>query len=349
MGPRVVIANVAVLAIYALGRGSFVLNSPAYMASNGMPTALRAAGLMAPIVTVVSAVVFAIAASARLRATLALFGVLWFAILVSSGTRVAVLMALAWGLVLGWVLRRRPIVGVTVAIALLAVALYAFQVTLTARSGSPGGLANLPALTGDTSPDLPVAVRGLLTSFFAFVPIVGLSVIHAPEPSVILALANPLPVAALPLDASSFERLWPLEWVPMAFLGAVLGSFGVLGSVLFYGTASFCVGISLRGWGAGQLQTWLAAVSVSLYGLLVLFSIQYSTRVNVRILGLLIIVMLLSLFLSARRSSPPPTEPVVPGRLSPSRHVAGDRAGSGGSGRLSAAATQAPAPAAGRG
>lgn len=242
-------ATTGLLLAWLGGQGPSVLERDQYLAADGVDALLRTTSYFGPMMGMTA---FGIAVLARRCPFLfahIVVAVAWWALLASTGTRLAAAFPLVVTVLIVLSLKSTRTLGLLViklagVFATCYLALATFQITQVVRA-SPHGLTNLARLSEHESMpsmfDLESWVdsfQGVISSITAAIPIISESAAHPPPLSVIIINANPLPTGIVASDAFNSERLWPYVWVPLAFLGELHGLFGPAGpAVLLFAIA----------------------------------------------------------------------------------------------------------------
>jgi len=296
------VAMVVTYGVWLLGQGPSVLNRVEYLQTDGEPTLLRA--------TYPAGVVLALAAlwlasndrSTIVRWATYAMAVVWFVSLSSVGTRTAVAFPLLFAVIMirKGTARNRLNAGALIIGCVAAVAVViTFGVTQDARQYPHGLLNYWSLLTGVLDGNaLTTTLQRLTSSIFAAHPIIERSALTQVDPSFLIANANPIPGTAQPPE---LERLWPYEWVPLAFVGTWYSALGTLAQVFLFGSMAYSCGITMHNLRLGRLQA-ASILPVGLAVLMALLSIQYPSRMVFRIFSIAVMLAVLSYLVRSRRS-----------------------------------------------
>ncbi len=293
--------------LWCIGEGPSLLRREIYLATDGNEFVLRLTWPASLIVALVVLVVGYVSTSMTVRVAALGMSLIWYLSLLSVGTR----MSCTFPLILGVLVLYRALAparyglsrirpgGVLGAALLLVLAVASFGVIRTARV-NPHGLLNLTSLfteVAQSQDGLSEPLKQLVSSIAASYPIVEQSMNMHVDSSILFGNANPLPGTANPAD---LERLWPYEWVPLAFVGTWYAATGPIGQIALFG---------LMAWIPGQLFANLkrgrwgsaAYMAVGFAILLGILSIQYSSRMPWRILSVVVVLMVIAYLVREHR------------------------------------------------
>ena len=288
------IGIVVVLLAY-VGEGPSIFLRNSYLQSNGSVTLQRAvaAATLGTVWLLVDASINSKQLRARVSARLLL--ILFFALYLGKGSRVAVVMIVLVMFQLsskkGIGLGRRFLY---IACGLLFSAI-TFSMTLLARE-HPHGILRVPqlfyaALSDFSSNAFPVLEK-MVASAVSWVNVIPLSVGTATN-RLIWGNLNPLVGAGndpYSFSSGGLERLFPYTWVPLSSAGQIYGLVGGFGIVLIIGFLTALWGFSSKRVGAGGL---LQVFINGTFMLQILLFLQYSTRLWFRVVWLLMALIVL--------------------------------------------------------
>jgi iron complex transport system permease protein len=297
-----IVLSAALFVAWLLGQGPSIWARDTYLAADGIGALLTATTVPAPLIGATAlAISLILPASRETRALSVALGVVWWICTLAVGTRLAIAfpLAVAAALVAKRLRVRRSRLRLFGDLALAYLTLYliifSFSVTLEVRH-IPHGLSYLPELfASDTRPG-PFALLSwgpmillMVSSVTSGFVITDYSVLHPPPAKILWLNANPLPGSIAGIDAFSYERMWPLDWVPLSMAGEWYGIYGAVGQLLLYGVTAFA-GAWAVDYFNSRKQRFFAALVMVLTIANVTISVQYPSRWFWRLLSLVVLL-----------------------------------------------------------
>jgi hypothetical protein len=289
-----------------LGLGRAVLMNEGYLTFSGSQTLLRAANALLPASLV--SLGFAISKSKYKRVNLWLFLTI-FLVQAGRGSRIVLIMPLVITVILLKKVRSTLLkIGVLVLTVFLSLVL--IEISFSARNSS-SGLLGLPEEIMRASEKSLIlsnfipSVGRLLASLTSWAPTV-ISSIPETSKSVILRNLNPLIGSgsdALSYSSDGLERLYPYVWVPLSSLGQIYGAFGGIALILIMFLITTVAALSLQPGTRRDSLTVFSLLSLSTYMFQFPLFFQYSSRIWLRVLWLLVLFTVLHMFFRIRIGS----------------------------------------------
>jgi len=286
-----------------LGLGKSVLLNQGYLEFSGSQTLLRAANAILPAALI--SLGCSVRESRHSRLNVALLCLL-FLIQAGRGSRVILILPIV--LIVVFIDTAR---GITRKIILTLVfgfsELILMSLTFIARD-SVGGILNLPrliymgfinSLGGD---GLYRSFGRMCASLTSWAPTLIASIDQA-SGHVILANLNPLIGSgsdAFAYSSQGIERLFPYTWVPLSSMGQIYGAFGGLILVLTFFIVSSIAALSLLQRNEQNTLSVFSLLSVATYLVQFPLLFQYSSRIWLRVLWLMLVFSTLHLISLAR-------------------------------------------------
>ena len=273
--------SVLALAIWIGGQGPSILARMEYTKTDGIDAFVRI-GEVLVLPGFALAVLSLFVAHRKLQrvAAVTLAGT-WILLLTAKGTRSAGLMLLLVAVLILFRGNRRLSIRLLLAGGFIFLSLISYNVAQVART-EPHGALNLIAMMGSPAMVWPVgsgftqALQGALGSFALTIPQQIVSYQQGPRlTSSILAGLSPVP-AAVGTDVDP-ERYFPYSWIPLSFIGEVVGALGVGASMALFATGPLLAGLALMLPRSSKTRT-LGLGIVSLFVLQFVFAIQYASR-----------------------------------------------------------------------
>jgi hypothetical protein len=309
--------SAALLLLWAIGQGTSLLARDQYLRTDGVDFVLKAVNLLGPLGGICAFFVSILAGSKRVRVASVTLAAAWWCATLSVGTRLAVAFTLiaVVMLVTRFLGRRTPLPALQAILGIPVLAYFAlvtFTVSSVVRS-APHGLLRLPTILSDRNVpslfDLSTWIRpikGLVSSITAAVPLTEQSAIHAPSGGLLLNNLNPLPAAALNVDAYSFERFWPYFWVPLSFLGEWYGAFGPFAAIAIFAMISISAGIGCAWLQRKNLNIGVVLILVITVAMAFVV-VQYPSRSSGRVISFVVLLPpILGVLSAAQRLLPGP-------------------------------------------
>ena len=286
-----------------LGLGKSVLLNQGYLEFSGSQTLLRAANAILPAALI--SLGCSIRESRHSRLNVALLCLL-FLIQAGRGSRVILILPIVLIVVfidtaLG--ITRKIILGLVFGFSELIL----MSLTFIARD-SVGGVLNLPRLIylgfintlgGD---GLYTSFGRMCASLTSWAPTLIASIDQA-SGHVILANLNPLIGSgsdAFAYSSQGIERLFPYTWVPLSSMGQIYGAFGGLILVLTFFSLSSIAALSLLQRNEQKTLSVFTLLSVATYLVQFPLLFQYSSRIWLRVLWLMLVFSTFHLISLAR-------------------------------------------------
>lgn len=284
------------LLIFGLGMSLFL--NEGYLSFSGSQTLLRAANAL--IFPALMALGF-VCGKSKIGITNGTIFVMIILIQAGRGSRVILIVPL----LLAVLFFRRPYSFLRKILNLVVISfltLVLIDLTFSARN-TRSGVLTLPSNLGSSLRDnlvlenLVPSLGRMLASLTSWAPTVIASI---PESSASIILRNLNPLIGSGSDALSYsseglERLFPYTWIPLSSLGQIYGAFGGFVLVLTMFTISSIASLSLyQGRSSGTLSVYsLLATSTYLFQFPLFF--QYSSRIWLRVLWLMVLLTFLHL------------------------------------------------------
>lgn len=293
--------TILILLLWIASRGPNLWTEDVYLADDSYRWLQRVANPLAP-ASIAGAAFLAVTADseriggvldARVRRITWLFVcVVWWVLLATKGTRLAILAGAAVALVALWPRRWRPSRVLFMVIGISVMALASVQYVLLARR-NPHGLARFGALSDGSygvipfSPQYwPDSLAFLAKNFSGFVYVTQASVSMAPQSQVIVANMNPLPGQRAVGSIGGGESFLP--WVPLSTAGELFGAFGGGVLVAFTTGLAICLTVAARLWGDSTAGQFIALAAYGFLPLTLVWTAQYSTRSAFRVAWLVV-------------------------------------------------------------
>lgn len=289
-----------------LGLGRAALMNEGYLSFSGSQTLLRAANALLP-----ASLISLGFASSKSKYKLINFGLFLtiFLIQAGRGSRIILIAPVVFAVI--FLQKTRSILGkIGILVLSIFLSLILMEISFSSRNSS-SGLLGLPAEVIDASQQsvgpanfIP-SVGRLLASLTSWAPTVISSI---PEASKGMILNNLNPLIGSGSDAMSYsseglERLFPYVWIPLSSLGQIYGAFGgfALIVIMFLITTIAALGL-YQGTRRNSLSVFsLLTVGTYLFQFPLFF--QYSSRIWLRVLWLMLLLTALHIFVRTRKSS----------------------------------------------
>ena len=289
-----------------LGLGRSAISNESYLSFSGSQTLLRAANALLP--ASLMSLGFAMSKSKYRLVNLGLF-ISIFLVQAGRGSRVILIVTIVSAVIL--LQNTRSILGkVGTMFFTIFLSLILMEVSFSARKSS-SGLLGLPAeiLNASNQSVNPTnfipSLGRLLASLTSWAPTVISSIPEASK-GVILSNLNPLIGSgsdSMSYSSEGLERLFPYIWIPLSSLGQIYGAFGGIALTLIMFLITTIAALSLyQGKRRDSLSVFsLLAVGTYLFQFPLFF--QYSSRIWLRVLWLMLLLTTLHLLVHLRKSS----------------------------------------------
>ena len=302
--------SMLVIILWILGQGPSFLDKTIYLSSDGISFLNRPTALLGPIV---ATAIFAaeLGTTRRLSKPSIVLAIIWVALLASVGSRLTMLpMSLLLLSIFQDYFGKNKSVFLKVSFSLtwIYLSVYSlltlFYVSLVSRV-QRHGLLNIPSLLSkEGAPNVIFgeswlnSYQSLVVSVSSIYPIVNISATYPMDPGTILQNANPLPSDILSLSPNVSNELI-LPWLPMAFLGELLGTFGAQGLALVIVFWSSVTLFAIN-YATAKERNLIAIFIGAAFSLALLSALQYPSRISFRFFSAVYFALLFLAFSRAR-------------------------------------------------
>lgn len=303
--------SMLVAILWVLGQGPSFLDKTIYLGSDGVGFLNKPTALLAPII---ATAIFAaeLGTTRRLSKPSIILALIWVALLASVGSRLTMLPMALISLSIfqvSFVKIKTFFFKIAFSIIWTYISIFSlltlFYISLVSR-GQRHGLLNIPVLLAkEGAPNIifgeswQSTYQALVVSVSSIYPIVNISATYPMDPGIIFQNANPLPSDILSLSPNVSNELI-LPWLPKAFLGEMLGTFGVQGLALVVVLWASVTLIAIN-YASGKGRNLIAIFIGVAFSLSLLSALQYPSRISFRFFSAVYFAMLF-LALSRARS-----------------------------------------------
>lgn len=298
--------GVLTLLCLLLGLGRSALSSEVYLSFSGSQTLLRAANALLPASLI--SLGFAVSKS---KYRLVNQGLLISIFLVQTGRGSRVILIVPAVLAVILFQKTRSTLGrIGSLFFTFFLSLILIEVIFSARKSSsgllglPGQILNASNQSINPTNFIPSFGR-LLSSLTSWAPTVISSIPEASK-GVILNNLNPLIGSgsdSMSYSSEGLERLFPYIWIPLSSLGQIYGAFGGVALTLIMFLIATIAALSLYQGKRSDSLSVFSLLSVGTYVFQFPLFFQYSSRIWLRVLWLMLLLTTLHLFVHLRKST----------------------------------------------